>query len=87
MTTTLHAEPSVQIETLEGDRLGVARVRHPTSGVQCLSFTGPEGRRVALVPRQSITDVRQRLWQLAATDGASYTLGPVDLAMLRKLAG
>jgi hypothetical protein len=79
------AAPTLHIETLEGDRLGVSRVRHPASGVQCLSFTGPEGRRVALVPSKAIMDVRQRVWRVASTTG-TYTLGPVDMAMLRKLA-
>jgi hypothetical protein len=76
----------VQVVTLEGARLGVARVRHPTSGVQCLSFTNPDGRRVALVSRESVTDLRQRLWQLSAADGVSYTLGPVDIAVVRNLS-
>ncbi len=86
MTSTTFASTTMSLETLEGDRLGVSRVRHPTSGVQCLSFTGPEGRRVALIPNKSISDVRSRVWQVTVTNGASYTLGPVDMAMLRKLA-
>ncbi|CUR58676.1 hypothetical protein NOCA2530035 [metagenome] len=80
-----NAAPTVHLETLEGERLGVSRVRHPSSGIQCLSFTGPEGRRVALVPSKAIMSVRQRVWQVASTAG-TYTLGPVDMAMLRKLA-
>ena len=77
---------NIQVVTLEGARLGVARVRHPSSGVQCLAFTTPEGRRVALVARDAVTDLRTRLWCLAATDGSSYTLGPIDIAVVRNLA-
>ncbi|CUR57055.1 hypothetical protein NOCA2390009 [metagenome] len=76
----------VQIVTLEGTRLAVARVRHPSSGVQCLAFTTSEGRRIALVAREAVTDLRTRLWQLTATDGSSYTLGPIDIAVVRNLA-
>lgn len=78
--------PRVHVVTLEGARLGVAKVRHPTSGVECLSFTNPDGRRVALVPRESVTGLRQRLWRLSAADGVTYTLGPVDIAVVRNLA-
>jgi hypothetical protein len=78
--------PRVHVVTLEGARLGVARVRHPASGAQCLSFTNPDGRRVALVSRESVTDLRQRLWKVSATDGVTHTLGPVDIAVLRNLA-
>ena len=78
---------SVHVVTLEGARLGVARVRHPTTGVQCLAFSGPDGSQVALVPRESVTSVRKRLWQFTANDGRAYTLGPIDLAVLRRLAG
>jgi hypothetical protein len=84
--TPSNAPQTVHITTIEGARLGVARVRHPTSGVQCLAFTTMEGRRLALVPRDTISDLRQRLWQLSAVDGNSYTLGPIDIAVVRKLA-
>ncbi len=80
------ARQNVQIVTLEGARLGVARVRHPSSGAQCLAFTTPEGRRVALVARDAVSDLRTRLWRLTAADGSSYTLGPIDIAVLRNLA-
>lgn len=76
----------VHVVTLEGARLGVAVVRHPTSGAACLSFTSPDGRRVALVARESVTDLRQRLWQLSEANGMTYTLGPVDIAVVRNLA-
>lgn len=79
--------PTIQVVTLEGKRLRVARVRHPSSGVQCLAFSNHDGDRVALIPGKSVREHRQRLWRLAATDGASYTLGPIDLAVLRRLAG
>ncbi len=85
-STSSHVSQSVQIVTLEGTRLGVARVQHPTSGVLCLSFTTPEGRRVALVAREVVTHLRQRLWQISAADGSSYTLGPIDIAVVRNLA-
>ena len=77
---------TVQVVTLEGARLAVARVRHPSSGVQCLSFSNPDGDRLALVPRASVRQHRQRLWRFRAVDGASYTLGPIDMAVLRRLA-
>jgi len=85
-TTSLDGAPTVHVLTLEGARLAVSKVRHPRSGVPCLSFTDREGRRVALVPREAVTSLRQRVWQLSAKDGASYTLGPVDIAVLRNLA-
>ena len=81
-----NAVATVQIETLEGVRLGVSQVQHPTSGVRCLSFTGPEGRRVALVSRQLVSEVRQRVWQVCVSNGTSYTVGPVDMARLRRFA-
>ncbi|MGD9960378.1 hypothetical protein [Nocardioides sp.] len=61
-------------------------MRHPTSGAQCLAFSTLEGRRVALVARETVSDLRQRLWQLTAPDGSSYTLGPIDIAVVRNLA-
>ncbi len=78
--------PIMRLVTLEGAQLGVTLTRHPKTGVMCLSFTDERGRRVAMVPRESVLGMRERLWQLAAGDGASYTLGPVDIAMVRKLA-
>lgn len=85
-TKPFQAAQTVQIITLEGERLAVARVRHPSSGLPCLSFSTSDGRRVALVSRETVSGLRQRLWQLAATDGGSYTLGPIDIAVVRNLA-
>jgi hypothetical protein len=85
-TMAIDAVPNMHLETLEGHRLGVSRVQHPTSGTHCLSFTGPEGRRVALVSNKVISGLRQRVWKMTAPNGSTYTLGPVDMAMLRKLA-
>jgi hypothetical protein len=76
----------VQLVTLEGARLNVARVRHPRTQVACLAFSNPEGHVVAVVPRELVASVRDRLWQVSSKDGFKHTLGPVDVALLRRFA-
>ncbi len=79
-------DSAVHLETLEGVRVRVSRARHPATGADCLVFAGPGGQRLALHSNRSIAARRDRVWQMSVTDGASYTLGPVDMARLRKLA-
>jgi len=89
MTTVVSARnPGLLMElvTLEGVQLSVAKVRHPRTQVSCLAFSNQDGRVLAVVPRELVAGVRDRLWQLSTKDGASYTLGPVDVALMRRYA-
>jgi len=76
----------IQLVTLEGVQLSVGRVRHPRTQVACLAFSNQEGRILAVVPREIVAAVRDRLWRLATKDGVIHTLGPVDVAVLRRYA-